>query len=92
MIITGSVLLVAPGTNCSVVEALQGFPNVTAHAQSESGSEIVITIEAEDHDFLERLCQELRETITEIIEISHVYMNFEEEIEFEAALRANARI
>ena len=81
MVITGSALLIRPGSDTAVIERLKQFPGVTFHVKSESGTELVVNFEAEDHYSLERLCSRLKETIPEIIEIAHVYMNFEEEIE-----------
>ncbi len=81
MIITGSALMIKPGSDAAVLERLQQFTEVTFHVKSASGTELVVNLEAEDHDSLERLCSRLKETIPEIIEIAHVYMNFEEEIE-----------
>ncbi len=81
MVITGSALLIQPGADIVVLERLKQFPEVTFHVKSESGTELVVNLEAEDHDSLERLCSRLKEAIPEIIEIAHVYVNFEEEIE-----------
>lgn len=81
MIITGSALFVEPGTSDTVLEKLGSFPEVTFQVQSDSGTELVINLEAEDHSHLERLCVQLRERIPEIVEIAHLYVNFEEEIE-----------
>jgi nitrate reductase NapAB chaperone NapD len=81
MVITGSALIIERGSDATVLERLKKFPEVTFHVKSESGTELVVNLEAEDHDSLERLCSKLKESIPEIIEIAHVYMNFEEEIE-----------
>jgi nitrate reductase NapAB chaperone NapD len=81
MVITGSALLIQPGSDAEVLERLKQFPHVTFHVKSESGTELVVNFEAEDHDSLERLCSRLKEAIPEIIEIAHVYVNFEDEIE-----------
>ena len=81
MVITGSALLIQPGSDSAVLERLKQFPEVTFHVKSESGTELVVNFEAEDHDSLERLCSRLKEAIPEIIEIVHVYVNFEDEIE-----------
>jgi nitrate reductase NapAB chaperone NapD len=81
MVITGSALLIRPGTDTLVMERLKQFPEVTFHVKSESGTELVVNFEAEDHDSLERLCTRIKEAIPEIIEIAHVYVNFEDEIE-----------
>jgi nitrate reductase NapAB chaperone NapD len=81
MVITGSALLIQPGSDAAVLERLKQFPEVTFHVKSESGTELVVNFEAEDHASLERLCSRLKDAIPEIIEIAHVYVNFEEEIE-----------
>ena len=80
MIITGSALLIEAGSTDTVLEGLKGFPEVTFHVQSEEGTELVVNLEAEDSAALERLCQALRERIPDIVDISHIYVNFDEEI------------
>ena len=80
MIITGSTLLIEAGSIDTVLERLRGFPEVTFHVQSEDGTELVVNLEAEDSAALERLCQTLKDRIPDIIDISHIYVNFEEEI------------
>ncbi len=81
MIITGSALFIEPGSHEAVLERLKVFPEVTFHVASDSRTELVITIEAQDHADLERLCREMQEQIPEIVEVAHLYINFEEEIE-----------
>ena len=81
MIFTGSAIYVEPGSDEQVVERLKEFPGVTFHVKSESGGELVVNLEAEDHTALEQLCLSLREKIPEIVEIVHLAVNFEEEIE-----------
>jgi deferrochelatase/peroxidase EfeB len=81
MIITGSALFIEPGTSETVLEKLRKFPDVTFHAQSASGTELVINLEAEDHQALEQLCRDLTAAIPEVVEIAHFSINFEEEIE-----------
>ncbi len=81
MIITGSALFIEPGSYETVRELLKAFPEVTFYAVSDSGTELVITLEAQDHDDLERLCRELQEQIPAIVEVAHLSINFEEEIE-----------
>ncbi|MBI4965405.1 MAG: chaperone NapD [Desulfomonile tiedjei] len=81
MVITGSALLIKPGSHETVLERLKDFPEVTFHVKSQSGLELVVNLEAEDHEALEQLCYRLRESIPEIVDIAHVYVNFEEEIE-----------
>lgn len=81
MVITGSALLIKPGSDEKVLERLKDFPEVTFHVKSASGLELVVNLEAEDTEVLEQLCKHLRESIPEIVDIAHVYVNFEEEIE-----------
>jgi nitrate reductase NapAB chaperone NapD len=81
MIITGSALLIRPGSLATVLEKLKQFPGVTFHGNSESGTELVITLEAEDHQALDQLCSDLTDAIPEALNITHIYVNFEEEIE-----------
>lgn len=81
MIITGTALFIEPHSSDAVLEKIGRFPAVTFQAMSESGKELVVNLEAEDHEYLERLCRDLRSEIPEIIEIAHIYVNFEEEVE-----------
>ena len=81
MVITGSAILVEPGTGELVAECLKEYPQVTYHVQSESGTELIVNLEAEDFDDLEKLSFELKEEISAIVEVAHIYVNFEEEIE-----------
>jgi nitrate reductase NapAB chaperone NapD len=80
MIITGSAFLIRPGSFPTVREKLEAFSEVTVHANSESQTELVVTLEAEDHHGLEALCVKLTETVPEILNVTHVYVNFEDEI------------
>lgn len=81
MIITGSALFIEPQSSDAVLEKIGRFPAVTFHVMSESGKELVVNLEAEDHEALENLCRELRTEIPEILEIAHIYVNFEEQVE-----------
>ena len=81
MVITGSAMLIKPGYAEKVLARLRGFPEVTFQVKSKSGLELVVNFEAEDHEALEKLCKDLQESIPEIVDIAHVYVNFEEEIE-----------
>ena len=81
MIITGSALFITPGSYEAVRERLETFHGVTFYAASESGTELVITMEAQDHEDLERLCRDIQKHIPEVVEIAHLSINFEEEIE-----------
>ncbi len=81
MIITGSALFIEPETHERVIEKLHEFPEVTFQTMSESGTELVVTMEADDHGALEALCNSLKEQIPEIVDVTHIYVNFEEEVE-----------
>ncbi len=81
MVITGSGILVMPGAAKEVLKQLEAFPQVTLHAESDSGTELVVNLEAEDNEGLEQLCGELKARITSIVDIIHIYVNFEEEVE-----------
>ena len=85
MIITGSALFIEAHSSDTVLEKIKRFPAVTFQVMSDSGKELVVNLEAEDHNSLECLCRELRTEIPEIIEIAHIYVNFEEEVEKMAA-------
>jgi nitrate reductase NapAB chaperone NapD len=64
-----------------VKSGLSRFPEITVHGQSDSSSEIVITIEALSAGDLDRICEELKREISGIVDIAHLYVNFEEELE-----------
>lgn len=81
MIITGSALFIKSESYEDVLKGLKGFPEVTFYAASDSRTELVITIEAQDHHDLERLCRQLQEHVAGIVEVAHMSVNFEEEIE-----------
>ncbi len=81
MIISGAALFVLPGSFETVLAGLHRYPEVTFHARSEAGDEIVVTIEADNTHHLEFLCASIKEGIPEVVDISHVYMNMEDEVE-----------
>jgi nitrate reductase NapAB chaperone NapD len=81
LIITGSALFIEPDSSKRVKSLASEFPEVTVYAESQSGSEIIITIEADGEMDLDRICNELRARIPEIVDIAHLYVNFEDEIE-----------
>ena len=81
MVITGSAILIEPGSDNIVLKGLEEFPAVTFHVKSESGTELVVNFEAEDHAALESLCAQLMAEIPQIVDITHVYVNFEEEVD-----------
>jgi nitrate reductase NapAB chaperone NapD len=81
MVITGSGIFVEPGTDEEVQKRLEEFSEVTFQVKSEMGTELVVNLEAEDNQALELLCAKLKDEIPQIVEIAHMYVNFEEEIE-----------
>lgn len=81
MVITGTAIFVEPGSFEKVQGELRSFPEVTFCVASESGTELVVNMEADNHYALEELCGRLKARIPEIIDITHVYVNFEEEVE-----------
>lgn len=81
MIITGSALFIEPHSSEVVLDKIGRFPAVTFQAMSESGKEVIVNFEAEDHEALQSICRELKTEIPEIVEIAHIYVNFEEEVE-----------
>lgn len=80
MVITGSAILVEPGTPREMLEELKSFAGVTFQGKSEAGTELVVNLEANDFNALEELCDGLRERIPQIVDIAHLYVNFEEEV------------
>lgn len=81
MIITGSALLIRLGSTEAVIARLSEFPEVTYHACSPNGTELVVNFEAESGDHLSGLCENLKRMVPEIMDISHLYVNFEDEID-----------
>lgn len=81
MVITGSAIFVQPGSDQRVIKRLSSYPGVTYQVQSETGTELVVNLEAEDLDALETLVLRLKHDIPEILDIAHACVNFEEEIE-----------
>lgn len=81
MVITGSAIFVSPQHSEHVVKRLREFPQITFQVGSEAGSELIVNFEVENQDELEDFCATLRLAIPEIIDIGHIYVNFEEEIE-----------
>ncbi len=81
MVITGSAVFVEPGSAEEVLDHLRRYPQVTYHVTSDAGTELVVNLEADDFDELELLCDRLKQEISDIVDIAHIYANFEEEIE-----------
>lgn len=81
MVITGSALFVQAGSGKRVIERLKLYEGVTFHVSSDSETELVVNLEAEDIDELEKLCGQLKKNIREIVDITHIYVNFEEEVQ-----------
>ena len=89
MVITGSALLIQPDSLETVLDKLKKFSGVTYYVSSDAKTELVVTLEAEDHHALDQLCSELTQNIPEILNITHVYVNFEEEVEKTRTGRVN---
>lgn len=70
-----------PQESGHVLAKLTRFPQITFQVASDTGSELIVNFEAENQDELEILCRRLRSEIPEIIDIGHIYINFEEEID-----------
>ena len=81
MVITGSAIFVEPGFDEQVLEDLNQYPHVTFHVKSDSGTELVVNLEAEDLHALEELCNRLKQEVPHVVDITHIYVNFEEEIQ-----------
>ncbi|HMK35371.1 MAG TPA: chaperone NapD [Desulfomonilaceae bacterium] len=81
MVITGSALFIEPGTTEQVTQKLREYPEITIQTTAPSGTELVVNMEAENHGALEDLCNSLKEHIPEIIDVAHIYIHFEEEVE-----------
>ena len=81
MVITGSAILVKSGSAGDVLGQLKRYREVTYHVTSDAGTELIVNLEAEDFDELERLCFQIKEEISDIVDIAHIYANFEDEIE-----------
>ena len=81
MVITGSAVLVEPGSAEKVVEHLKRYSEVTYYVTSDAGTELIVNLEADDFDELEGVCLRLKNEISEIVDVAHIYANFEEEIE-----------
>jgi nitrate reductase NapAB chaperone NapD len=80
MVITGSAIFIMPGTFDDVKKALEAFHEITYQAKSDSGTEIVVNMEVENPTELDRLCAKLKATIPHVVDITHIYMNVEEEV------------
>lgn len=73
--------MVRSGTDLDVQRKLKAFPQVTFHGKSDSGMDLIVNLEADSHDELEKLCQQIKDSIPQIIDIGHICINFEDEIE-----------
>ena len=73
--------MIEPGSDEEVLRALEGFRQVTFQVKNESGTELVVNFEADDLEALEGICERLKGEIPQIVDITHIYVNFEEEVE-----------
>lgn len=81
MVITGSALFIKPDSYVEVLERLKEFPQVTFQVAAESRTELVVNLEEENQGAVEALCDRLKEVIPQIVDINHLYVNFEDEVE-----------
>ena len=81
MIITGSAIMVRSGTDKAVEKKLDAFSQVTFHGSSDSGTDLIVNFECSGQEELESLCRTIKDSIPEILDIGHIYINFEEEID-----------
>ncbi len=81
MIITGSVIYVRPEDSAPVIRKLADYPQITFHVSSDDGSELIVNFEAPTQEELQPFCSMLKTQIPEIIDIGHVYINFEDEVD-----------
>lgn len=81
MVITGSAIFVNPRNSVHVQERLREFREITFHVCSSCGSELIVNFEVENQTALEKFCSHLKTRIPEIIDIGHIYINFEEEVD-----------
>ncbi|MCX8083804.1 MAG: chaperone NapD [Calditerrivibrio sp.] len=80
MIISGSVVACIEGSLKEVSDFLLEYPQIKVYAASEEKNSIIIVIEEETDAALQALCKKLQEH-PKIIQISHHYFNFEDEID-----------
>lgn len=80
MILTGSVITCIKGSLLEVVDFLKSFEQIDVHTFDEEKSVVVVTIEEESDSTLDELCKKLQEHPS-IIQVSHHYFNFEDEID-----------
>jgi|GEM_PF-2295770 len=81
LVITGSVIYVRPQDSDPVVRKLTDYPQITFHVGSDDGSELIVNFEVPSQDELEPFCQMLKTQIPEIVDIGHVYINFEDDVD-----------
>ncbi len=81
MIITGSVIYVRPEDSASVVRRLADYPQITFHVGSDDGAELIVNFEVPTQADLRPFCSMLKTQIPEIVDIGHVYINFEDEVD-----------
>ncbi len=82
MVITGSVIYVSPQNSDYVVSKLGDYPQITFHVGSDDGSELIVNFELSSQAEIEPFCNMLKAHIPEIIDIGHVYVNFEDEVDY----------
>lgn len=82
MVITGSVIYVRPQDSDLVVRKFADYPQITFYVGSDDGSELIVNFEVESQEELEPFCKMLKMQIPQIVDIGHVYINFEDEVDY----------
>ncbi|AJF05542.1 chaperone NapD [Geoalkalibacter subterraneus] len=80
MIIAGSLITIEENSYDEVLEALQAYPEVEFYTASEDGRSLVVVITTENDHTLDDLCQQIK-THPQVLDVSHHYFHFEEEVE-----------
>lgn len=80
MILTGSLINFIKGSLHDVLDFLRSYPQIDIHTYDEEKSVIVVTIEEQSDTSLDDLCKQIQ-SHPSIIQISHHYFNFEEEVD-----------
>jgi nitrate reductase NapD len=79
MIFSGSVVYVNPENYVKAKEILKFSDNIEVFAVSEDKTQIIIAIEADSEEHLQKICADLRD-FPEILEVAHHIFHFEDEV------------
>ena len=80
MIFSGSVVYVNPENLHKAKEILKFSDNIDVFAVGDDKTQIIIAIEADDEEHLQKICADLR-GFPEILEVAHHIFHFEDEVE-----------